>query len=196
MFKEATKAKCKDTDTVSMRYLSSDTAKNFKIVGEIRDEIFDTQGNLLEVREGHNIVVDSCLLLLAALMINDSSYSGAQYWAVGSGSSSWDSETPNPQSSETTLVSEIGRVALTSADFSYLNAQYEVSLVPTNIIQITHTFGVDDCNGTWREFGLFGGDATSTADSGIMIDKKNHAVITKTSDMEVVRTLRITFQFS
>ena len=64
--------------------------------------------------------------------------------------------------------------------------------IPTNILQIKHTFGVNDCNGTWREFGIFGGNATTTANSGLLINKRHHAVITKTDEMTIERTMRFT----
>ena len=61
---------------------------------------------------------------------------------------------------------------------------------PSNILQVKRVFGEDECNGTWREFGIFGGNATSAANSGIMINKRHHGVITKTSDMTVERVMR------
>ena len=77
-------------------------------------------------------------------------------------------------------------------DISFLNANYRAVSTPTNILQIKHTFGSADCNGTWREFALFGGNASSAINSGIMINKRHHAIITKTSDMTVERTMRFT----
>ena len=120
---------------------------------------------------------------------------GVQYWAVGSGNSSWDVDPVNPSQSETTLTNEIGRVALSASDLKYLNPDYTESDNPTNILQIKHTFGENDCNGQWREFGIFGGNATAETDSGIMINKKHHALITKASDMTIDRTMRFVISF-
>lgn len=176
---------------VSGLMLSSNVPCNLKMTGYIKDVIKYTDGRE-EVREGHNLVVTSFLNLVQALLKNETGYSGIQYWAVGSGDESWDSSLPQPTSTEVKLVSEIGRVAISPTEITFRTPEYEESGTPTNIIQITHTFGTDDCNGIWREFGIFGGNATTAADSGIMINKRNHAIITKTSEMTVERTMRFT----
>lgn len=171
--------------------LSSIVPCNLKMTGYIKDVIKYGDGRE-EVREGHNLVVTSFLNLVQALLKNETGYSGIQYWAVGSGDEAWDSSLPQPASTEVKLVAEIGRVAISPTEITFRTPGYEESPTPTNIIQITHTFGTDDCNGVWREFGIFGGNATTAADSGIMINKRNHAIITKTTDMTVERTMRFT----
>ena len=62
--------------------------------------------------------------------------------------------------------------------------------IPSNILQIRRVFTEIECNGVWREFGIFGGNATETANSGIMINKRHHGVITKTNEMKVERIMR------
>ena len=91
---------------------------------------------------------------------------------------------------------EIGRVPISASEITFLNADLSVSSVPTNILQIKHTFGPSDCNGKWREFGLFGGNATGSANTGIMVNKRHHGLITKTSEMSIERTMRFTLNLA
>ena len=162
------------------------------MTGHIIDKIYDKDGRLIDTIEGHNLVVNSFVKLVMALCKGKDGYSGIQYWAVGSGSTSWDGAIPEPDIDATKLESEIGRVAIDPSDITFLNSNMEASEEPTNILQIKHVFDVSDCNGEWREFGIFGGNASSNVDSGILINKKHHTLINKTSDMMVERTMRFT----
>lgn len=164
---------------------------NFTMEGQITDYIYKN-GVLVEKREDHNLIVSSVEKLIMSLFKNQSGYSGIQYWAIGSGASAWDNAVPSPTKDEVKLVNEIGRVPISADEIVFLDSDFNESGVPTNIIQITHTFNSEECNGIWREFGIFGGNATSTANSGIMINKRNHSVITKTSDMDIKRVMRFT----
>ena len=194
MMKENAKTMGVDTDNIALALASGDY-HSIKMTGQITDRIFKN-GVLVEERVGHNLVVNTALNLIMALLKRQSGYSGIQYWAVGSGASSWDSGLPSPTAGDTRLTAEIGRVAIDPSEIVFLNGNLQVSSTPTNIIQITHTFGVNDCNGKWREFGIFGGNATSSANSGIMINKRNHEVITKTSEMTVERVMRFTLSLA
>ena len=161
----------------------------------IVDIIHYKDGRVEEIDRGHNLVVNSLLPLLQCLLKNDSSYKGIQYWAVGSGSDSWDDSAVSPQLTETTLTKEIGRKSITADNIKFMDSGFNETQTPTNIIEITATFGANECNGEWREFGLFGGEATSALNSGTMINKKHHAVLTKTSDMVIERRIRLTLNF-
>ena len=172
----------------------NDTNK-VNMTGEITDKIYKN-GVLVDTIVDHNLVVNSFIKLVMALMKDPTSYSGVQYWAIGKGDASWDSTMPDPEVNATRLTSELGRVAISPSEISFLNADGSTSDTPTNILQIKHTFGSADCNGEWREFGIFGGNATGTANSGIMINKKHHAVITKTADIAVDRTMKFTLNLA
>ena len=191
MFNENVKMNKADSETLMMKLTSGDLS-GVKMIGEITDRIFDKSGKLIEERHGHNLVVNSFLRLVMCLMKKQSGYTGIQYWAVGMGNASWDSSMPTPDINATQLTAEIGRVAIPASEITFLDSNYAETTSLTNIIQIKHTFGVNDCNGTWREFGLFGGNATSNINSGIMINKRHHAVLTKTEEMTVERTMRFT----
>lgn len=184
------KLKCSDISISNIGMVTEDTHK-VHMTGESIDRIY-RNGKLVDVIEGHNLVVNSFLKLVMALCSGNMS-TGIKYWAVGNGDASWDSELPEPEINASRLTSEIGRVKISPSDITFLNGDDSISAIPTNILQIRHTFGVDDCNGEWREFGLFGGDdATESTNSGIIINKKHHSIITKTREMAIDRTMKFT----
>lgn len=192
MFKETINLEKEDTENIMLNSRGKELF-GFKMVGECTDRIFKN-GELIEERVGHNLVVTSFLSLISYMLKNSSG--GITYWAVGSGSSGWDTVTPDPIPSATTLTNEIGRIAVSSSDIKFLDGNDEVTNTPTNVIQVKCIFGTDDCNGIWREFGLFGGNATSTVNSGIMMNKRHHSILTKTSDMTVERVMKFTLSLS
>lgn len=179
-----------DIDHMGLHMMAVD-GHNVHMVGEITDRIYKN-GVLVEERVGHNLIVNSFLKLAMVLLKGQPGFSGIGYWAVGSGESSWDTNLPDPEINATVLTAEIGRVKIQPSEITFLDANYNPSTNPTNILQIKHTFGINDCNGVWREFGIFGGQASATANTGLMINKKHHKIITKTSDMTIERTMRFT----
>lgn len=172
-----------------------DCNHNLNMTGHIVDRIYKN-GELIDIIEGHNLVVDSFLKLIMSLCKEESGYSGIQYWAIGSGETSWDDNIPNPEINATRLTSELGRVQIDKSEISFVTADGDKSDTPTNILQIKHIFGADDCNGLWREFGIFGGNATEEANSGIMINKRHHKLLTKTNEMSIERTMTFTLNLS
>ena len=183
-----------DFEKLGMKIPSTDGLK-VHMTGYTKDTIYKN-GVLVDVIEGHNLVVNSFLNLVMCLLKKQSGYTGIQYWAIGSGASSWDTELPSPELGATRLTNEIGRIVIPDSEVAFLDKEYNVVESPTNILQITHTFGASDCNGVWREFGIFGGNATENLNSGIMINKRHHKVITKTEDMTVERIMRFTLNLS
>lgn len=180
-----------DSEKLAMKLLAGD-CHNVHMTGQCIDRIFNKEGELIEEIVGHNLVVNSFLNLVMCLLKQQSGYSGIQYWAIGSGTVAWDSSLPTPDISATRLTAELGRVPIPVSEITFLNSEYEEISTPSNIIQIKHIFGSNDCNGVWREFGIFGGNATESLNSGIMINKRHHAVITKTEEMVIERTMRFT----
>lgn len=166
---------------------------NFNFTGEFRDIIRHRDGRV-EVKEGHNVIVKNIGKLIASLLKIQSGYTGLQYWAVGSGSDSWDNTNP-PQATDkdTQLVNEIGRKSISASNMVYLDDSNQPTSSVTNKIRVTVTFGESDCNGVWREFALFGGNATTTRNSGLAINHKNHAIMVKTNTMTVERQIIFTF---
>lgn len=190
MIRENTNMCYGDREDIVMK-LSVGDPVDLKMTGQITDRIYKN-GVLIEERVGHNLIVNSFLKLVMALCKNESEYSGIQYWAIGSGDDSWDDAIPAVEINATRLTSELGRVPISASEISFLNANGEVTTSPSNILQIKHTFGPNDCNGKWREFGIFGGNATVVANSGIMINKRHHSIITKTNEMSIERTMKFT----
>ena len=180
-----------DSEKLAMKLIAGDLS-GVHMTGHCVDRIFNKNGELIEEIEGHNLVVNSFLNLVMCLLKQQSGYSGIQYWAVGSGASSWDSSLPTPDLTASRLTAELGRVPIATSEITFLSPTYEEVSTPSNIIQIKHTFGTSDCNGVWREFGIFGGNATASPNSGILINKRHHAVITKTEEMVIERTMRFT----
>lgn len=190
MFLERKSTKPRDEESMMLKLTSADPF-SVHMTGESIDRIYKG-GVLVEERIGHNLVVNSFLNLVMCLLKQQSGYTGLQYWAVGSGASSWDSSMPTPDIKATRLTSEIGRVAISPSDMVFLNEDYEPVNTPSNILQITRLFTERECNGVWREFGIFGGNATTSFNSGIMINKRHHPVLTKTEEMQVERIMRFT----
>ena len=179
-----------ETERLSLK-MQSDDLLSVGMTGQSIDRIYKN-GVLVEEVVSHNLVVNSFLNLVMCLLKNQGGYSGIQYWAVGSGATSWDTNMPTPDIKPTRLTSEIGRAPISASDIKFLDSNYDEVSTPTNIIQVSHIFGSNECNGVWREFGIFGGNATTTANSGIMINKRHHSIITKTEEMTVERIMRFT----
>ena len=161
--------------------------------GYYRDEAWSRHGDRLWTREGHNLIVNEFGVLLAALCSGQGGYAGITWWAVGQGESSWDtSGTPEPSVTQTTLIDEIARVQPT---LTYLDANGNPTTTVTNVVQATAVFGLGVANGSLREQGLFGGTATSAANTGQMIDAVNNAIISKPSgsgDFVLTRVISLT----
>lgn len=106
---------------------------------------------------------------------------------------SWDNNPVNATENDVKLVNEIGRKIIPAGSIKFVDGNGNVTTSVTNRIEISLLFSENDVNGKWREFGIFGGNATGTKDSGIMINHKVHDILTKTSNMTVERKIRFTF---
>lgn len=199
MFNERNLKSKRDNENVVDVLMRSDDAYKVKnIHWTCKDEIY-RKGELVEVIEGHNLVVSSCSKLLAGLM-GGKITNGIQYWAVGSGNTAWDAQwgtatPPTPADSDIKLLAEITRKAITAANIKFVDASGNELADSTfsNRIKITVAFAENEGNGDWREFGLFGGNATATKDSGILIDRKLHKILSKTTDISVTRSIILEF---
>lgn len=164
-----------------------------QFIGEYTDTIYHSDGRV-EVKESKNTIVNDIGRLIACLFKQKEGYTGLTYWAVGSGSDSWD--TTNPPTALVTdkgCVNEIGRKQIPPSAITFIDGDNQPTEQITNRLQITLTFTEQECNGVWREFSIFGGNATSLANSGIAINHKNHSVMVKTDSMVIERQIRFTF---
>jgi hypothetical protein len=156
-----------------------------------------TAGEMIELPVKHNLVVDACSKLIAALIKGDATYASDAnyklYWEVGSGNGSWnDASPPNPVAGDTTLLAPLERKQIQAADMKYIDGSNNTSASVTNRLEITVKFLSAEANGSLREFGIFAGNATTTLGSGFMINRKTHGIIFKTTGIELQRTLRLT----
>lgn len=192
MFNEQSKLQASESLVNGLKFNDVETM-NRGIIGEFIDTIYHSDGRV-EVRESRNTIVNDIGKLIACLFKAQAGYSGLQYWAVGSGSDAWDNTNPPTASvTDTGCVNEIGRKAITSANIAFIDNSNVVTATVTNRLQVTLTFAENECNGVWREFAIFGGNATATLRSGIAINHKNHAILVKTNTMVVERQIRFTF---
>lgn len=193
MFNETVNTKTQELSKGGFSLNEGSELFNRKFVGEYVDTIYHADGRV-EVLEGHNTIINNIGKLIACLFKGQNGYGRLGYWAIGSGSSSWDNVNPPTASVEDTgCVNEIGRKAINASDIKFIDSNNAETSSITNRIQITVTFTENECNGTWREFSIFGGNATATANSGIAINHKNHAIMVKTNTMVVERQIRFTF---
>lgn len=162
------------------------------VIGEFTDTITYTDGTK-EVREGHNLIVNDIGKLIACLFKKQDGYTGLSYWAIGSGQDGWDSATINPTVNDTRLEAEIFRKAIPKENIKFLDEAGEPTETVTNRIGITLTFSTEEANGKWREFSIFGGNSTASANTGLMINHKIHKILTKDDTMTIERQIRFTF---
>lgn len=153
-----------------------------------------------------NLIVLSFAKLVGVLLSDESGYSGTQYWAVGQGEGvSWDtlSETERQAKStlsRTTLYGEVDRQTIT---INYLDSSDAITTLSGFLsstvarLQIRATFGTG-VSGYLREYGIFGGNATGTADSGLMFNHKAHTLISLNvggvTGMSLSRSLKLYLQ--
>ncbi len=173
------------------------TTKNM-ITGRYRDVCHDAQGHQIwDSGWKNNLVVQSCNFLLAALMKRETDISGISYWAIGTGNPDWDNRIPSPGFTDTQLFNEVARVPLALSQIVYIDNENEVSESTTDRLEITATFnadalGFEDAH-PLREFGLFGGDASETLNSGFMIDFIIHPPYDLIAGRTLTRKIHLTF---
>lgn len=172
--------------------MNKDNLKKAK--GEFRDIIRYSDGRV-EVKEwDKNTVTFGMGKLIGILFKDPTLMNGIRYWAIGSGEESWDLQVPpKPLISDQKLVNEFARKAVTPDNISFIDKDGNATTDFSNVIQIDLTFGETEANGVWKEFGIYGGNATEMKDSGIMINHKTHPVIVKDDTMTIQRQMKFTF---
>lgn len=150
-------------------------------------------GELVELPHSFNLVVASFSQLIATFIKGNTSFVNNLWWEVGSGETTWaDATPPNPTLADNKLKTPTFRKKIPMESVVYLNSTGAVTTDITNEIQITLDFGVNESNGYLREFGIFAG-GTSTLSSGLMINRKTHGVIYKTTGFELIRKIHFKF---
>lgn len=144
----------------------------------------------------HNLVVDKAGELAAGYFLGEGAFTiGNMYHAFGTGLVAWDTALPDPSVSQTTLVTEIDRKVPTAID--YLDAGNNiVTPTITDKLQIQTVLAATEPSldgQDLREQGLFGGNATATANSGFMINAINHKKVAKVNGVQITRFIRLQF---
>ena len=165
--------------------------------GCYRDVLTDSDSNSRIRRNSGwhpNLIVNTCNVLLAALLKRHEGMQGILYLAIGEGENNWDSSSPAPLPTTTRLAKEVARNKLVEDQILYLNAAGQ-SETPTNQLEITTLFKGEDfaSDQPLREFGLFGGDATDDQDTGYLIDYVIHPRVDLTPTITLTRKVRLSF---
>jgi len=168
----------------------------------IKGEIFlkkEFNGTVEEIDIGKNLVTLDASVLLARLMKNNEEPDhGLFALAIGSGDPAWDPRNPPSSAAvntKTELVNEIARKEFSKVSFIKIptdGSPYETD-TPTNVLDLTTTFGPGEAEDYWMEMGLYGGDATLVKDSGTLVTYKNFGLVTKNPGSTYTITYRLTF---
>ncbi len=160
---------------------------------DVKKQEFTPDTKIISVKEEKNLIVNVASVLLCRRMYpGDDLVDGFQYLAVGTGYGTGTPLEPEAENSTyTTLRNEISRKVFTST--AYLNTTGEVVPTYTNIQQLTTTFLEHEANGSIVEMGLFGGNATSTPDTGYMFNYKVFAAIPKDNNTRLTLIWSISF---
>lgn len=144
----------------------------YNVTATFRDAV---TGKITKQIKAHNLAVDAGLISLAARLSGVDTPANKKgtitYCALGTGETA-------PAASDTDLVTEIFR------------KQVSVRSSTLKVARFRTFFNTDEANGSLKELGLFGDDATVTADSGtlfcrLLINKTKTSSETLTLDWEV-----------
>lgn len=150
-------------------------------------------GKVVRTIEQNNIIVNTASILIARLLKDPSEPdAGISYLGVGSGNDSWDPfDPPAPTTSQTTLEDEFFRKSISRSTF--VDPQTgEPTTTKTNIVDYATTLSESEAVGPITELSLFGGEATSTLNTGTMVNWRTFPVINKTNAMTLTIIFRIT----
>jgi hypothetical protein len=159
-----------------------------------RDELRSADGCLVaDSGWRRNTIALSAWPVVAGLMRNTPDLRGLQFCAVGEGQSAWDASPPRADAATRTLVREVDRLALAQDRITYIDGFGHPTNNATARLEAMAVFSWPAPR-TLREFGLFGGDATATANSGHLINYVVHGAFTVAPGSTLTRRVRLTFR--
>lgn len=165
--------------------------------GFYRDTIRRDNGNVEQRTWCSNHISPQCSVLLSSLMKREAGLEGIQYCAYGSGLPEWDTHIPVPPVDSSALTHESGRLFLPDTVIFFIDATGTPVATPTDRLEILLEMNGDDIASegmvVLREFGLFGGDAGETADSGRMVNHIIHPRIDLSPGMVLTRRIHLHF---
>lgn len=171
------------------------SALNTSIRGRYRDFVYECEAGLIfDSGWLSNTIANSAWPLIAGLLKNDPRLAGILFCAVGAGNSAWDGTHTSPSSVADQLEDEIDRVAVPIEDIVYLDSDETPVEGPTTRIRVSVNFQWTDQDQTLREFGLFGGDASQTKDSGYLINHVIHPRIDLVASETLTRQIWLTLR--
>ena len=145
-----------------------------------------------------NLIVVGMGVVLAGLLKADPDFEGGIVrHAVGRGSPSWDPlpQPPTPSYDSTGLFDEYFRKA--PAAITYLDSGGSPVTGPTRSILVQTVLDYSEANGAGgeyiREQGLFGGPATDTLGSGILMNLIYHVAKFKNAGTKITRYINLQF---
>jgi len=170
-----------------------------KMRGRWRDVYEYADGSRVVGTWADNQIQNSAAPLVAALLKGEAaanpSFLSLGYMVLGSGDVTWDAAAPTQPKTQTTLENESFRKETSFVNTAWLDdfsGDGGVVVVgPSTVISMSVRFESSEANGSLREFGLFGGLATSAPDSGMMFNWIVHPKIDKDASFSIVRTVEI-----
>lgn len=162
------------------------------IRGRYRDTIWQSGRPVFDGDWSHNTIVDSAWPLIAGLLKNQPRWHGIRFWAVGEGRPEWDNAHVGAYPGTERLENEVHRQAIAPEDIVYLDEKGAEAPGPTTQIEICADFAGQDQ--ILREFGLFGGNASKTRNSGRLINYVIHPRIKLESGATLTRRLRLSLR--
>lgn len=183
-----------------MALMIENLSKQLNISGKWQDTIIHSDGRREvgvngSINWNSNQIQNTFASLLAAWARGEAGYNHITYLAIGHGDASWDITPPTLNASDTTLNDEYFRKAIIPADIYFIDPTTNLPTggTPSPKLEIVVTLQTTEANGVMREFGLFGGTATATLDSGEMVNWVYHSRIDKDSSIEIERRIRLLF---
>lgn len=165
------------------------------IAGRYRDVVVDRHGHVaVDTGWRSNVIAGTTWPVVTALLRNDPAIRGLLFCAVGAGEAAWDEVAPAARSTTTRLRAEHDRRVLGAETFAYLDARGLPAPRPTDRLEVTTLFSWAGEPRVLREFGLFGGDATVSRDSGYLINYVIHPRIDVRAGATLTRRVRFTLR--
>lgn len=163
------------------------------LTGVWRDTIVYADGRVVESAWTPNQIQADSAVLIAALL--GAKTGGISYLAVGSGDVSWDAVAPVRPTSQSTLTSEVWRAEILPEGITFVDTEGEPTETQTNRIRFRVTIPREAAVGeALREYALFGGEATDTADTGLMLNWIRNGRIDKDDTFTIIRDVVITVE--
>ena len=125
-----------------------------EVKGHFKSILKDLEGNIVQVKEVDNLVVNVAKNGFAKLIAGESGFTGEiNYLAVGTGANS-------PAATDTKLQTELARTTIVGGTLTRLN----------NVVSMEFYFSPTEANGNIKEVGAYI-DGTAAADSGTLFDR-------------------------